>query len=287
MFQIKPSHQWQNNLPTMYDLPSEDPEEPGLPDEFHALQPNLLSQTLRSPRHPREDCFLATDLNLYFDVKNPRWYKRPDWFLVLDPVRGCEQQDLRWSYVIWQELISPFLVVELLSPGTESEDLGQTVREANAPPTKWEVYEQILEIPYYVVYDRYVNEFRAFHLRGGRYQALALPDGRLWFEELELGLGVWQGRFDGVQGLWLRWYDRHDVWIPSLSERAEEQQQRAEEQQQRAEEQQQRAEVQQQRADRAELDLEQERMRVEEERRKNQELRDRLLKMGIDPDRLS
>lgn len=26
-------------LPTMYDLPSEDPEEPGLPDEFHYYQP--------------------------------------------------------------------------------------------------------------------------------------------------------------------------------------------------------------------------------------------------------
>lgn len=29
-------------LPTMYDLPSEDAEEPGLPDEFHDLQPQLL-----------------------------------------------------------------------------------------------------------------------------------------------------------------------------------------------------------------------------------------------------
>ena len=26
-------------LPTMYDLPSDNPEEPGLPDEFHFLQP--------------------------------------------------------------------------------------------------------------------------------------------------------------------------------------------------------------------------------------------------------
>ena len=28
-------------FPTMCDLPSEDPEEPGLPDEFHNLQPQL------------------------------------------------------------------------------------------------------------------------------------------------------------------------------------------------------------------------------------------------------
>lgn len=27
----------QKDWPTMYDLPSEDPQEPGLPDEFHDL----------------------------------------------------------------------------------------------------------------------------------------------------------------------------------------------------------------------------------------------------------
>ena len=36
-------------LPTMYDLPSEDPEEPGLPDEFHYYQPQLLRENI-SPR---------------------------------------------------------------------------------------------------------------------------------------------------------------------------------------------------------------------------------------------
>ncbi|MFM7577511.1 MAG: Uma2 family endonuclease, partial [Microcystaceae cyanobacterium] len=29
-------------LPTMYDLPSEAVGEPGVPDEFHLLQPRLL-----------------------------------------------------------------------------------------------------------------------------------------------------------------------------------------------------------------------------------------------------
>jgi hypothetical protein len=48
--QLDPSRSPQESLsaaglPTMYDLPSEDPEEPGLPDEFHDLQPQLLSRT--------------------------------------------------------------------------------------------------------------------------------------------------------------------------------------------------------------------------------------------------
>ena len=32
---------------------------------------------------------------------------------------------LRASYVVWQEGINPFMVVELLSPGTAKEDLGE------------------------------------------------------------------------------------------------------------------------------------------------------------------
>jgi hypothetical protein len=32
----------QKDWPTMYDLPSEDSEEMGLPDEFHDFQPELL-----------------------------------------------------------------------------------------------------------------------------------------------------------------------------------------------------------------------------------------------------
>ncbi|GET38836.1 protein of unknown function DUF820 [Microseira wollei NIES-4236] len=73
-------------LPTMYDLPSEDPEEPGLPDEFHDLQPELLSRTFRSPLYPSNRVFTGTDMNLYYDVRHPLWHKRPDWFLVLTQV---------------------------------------------------------------------------------------------------------------------------------------------------------------------------------------------------------
>ena len=44
--QTDPPRPPRETLPTMYDLPSEDVEEPGLPDEFHLWQPQLLSFTL-------------------------------------------------------------------------------------------------------------------------------------------------------------------------------------------------------------------------------------------------
>ena len=263
----------------MYDLPSENPEEPGLPDEFHDFQPDLLKKTCQSPHYLREDYFVASDLNLYYDRENPRWYKRPDWFLVLGARRSTNQQELRLSYVIWEEEVNPFLVVELSSPGTENEDLGKTKRKQETRPTKWEVYEDILQIPYYLIYDRYENRFRGFVWRSGKYEALELSEGRLWLEELGLGVGLWQGSYEGVEGRWLRFYDSQGNWIPTPDERADREEREKEQERTRAilaeddrDRQQQRANLEKERADRAESDL--------------QKLRDRLLQLGVDPNSL-
>jgi len=221
-------------LPTMYDLPSELPGESGLPDEFHRLQADLLSQTCRPANLPPDQVFTACDLNLYYDPHHPRWYKRPDWFVTLGVSRAARQEILRWSYVIWQEGRSPSLVMEFLSPGTEAEDLGQTLRQGNQPPTKWDVYEQFLRIPYYGVYDRYQNQLRLFRLEGLHYRELELPQQRYWLEDMGLGLGLWQGHFQGTEGLWLRWYDSDNHWVPTDAEQAEQERQRAEQERQRA-----------------------------------------------------
>ncbi|MCH2243012.1 MAG: Uma2 family endonuclease [Aquabacterium sp.] len=239
--QIHPLPPWET-MPTMYDLPSENPQEPGLPDEFHDFQPQLLRETCQPPNYPQEEMFFGTDLNLYYDPRHRLWYKRPDWFLVLGVPRAQQQQDMRLSYVMWQEGMAPFLVVELLSPGTEAEDLGQTLRDASKPPTKWQVYEQNLRIPYYIVFDRYQNQLRVFHLVATQYQAIEVPEQKFWFERVELGLGVWQGTYQQTEGLWLRWYDANGNWIPTSEERAEQESQRAEQESQRAEQERQRAE---------------------------------------------
>jgi len=230
----------------MYDLPSEDPEEPGLPDEFHDLQPQLLSLTFRPRNYPASEIFSGTDMNLYYDVHHTLWHKRPDWFGVVGVPRLYDRSELRMSYVTWQEGVNPFVIVELLSPGTEKEDLGDNTDEEKLPPQsgntagngqvleaetkeepprKWEVYEQILRVPIYAVFSRYTNKLRVFELKGGHYQELELPESRVWIPDLSLGLGLWQGEFQGIDRLWLRWYDVDGNWI--LTE-AEQQRQRAE-----------------------------------------------------------
>ncbi len=241
-------------LPTMYDLPSEDPKEPGLPDEFHDYQPQLLRETFQPPRYMPDRFFVGTDLNLYYTLGHPTWHKRPDWFAVLGVSRLYHEWDLRLSYVMWQEVAAPYVVVELLSPSTEREDLGHTDRDPDGPPTKWIVYEQILRIPYYVVFSRYTDEVHYFELTGGHYREIQPAEQRLWLPEAGVGVGLWFGTYQGLARQWLRCYDASGAWILTPHEqeqqRAEQADRRAEQANQRAEQERQRAEQADQRAER-------------------------------------
>ena len=265
--QSDPPRSPRETLPTMYDLPSEFPEEPGLPDvgvspsrdEYHDLQPQLLSRTLMLAQYSREDWFTGSDLNVYYDVQHPLWHKRPDWFLAVGVPRLYDGDDLRRSYVVWQEGRSPEVVVELLSPGTEQGDLGRFFEGADAdfpspalegngsserlPPEKFTVYERYLRVPYYVVFNRYSGVLRFFQLVGGGYQEQALlSEGNLkiWLPGLAIGLGVWQGEFEGATRPWLRWCDQDGDWLLLDTEQerqAKEQERQAKEQERQAKEQ--------------------------------------------------
>lgn len=318
---------------TMYDLPSEDPEEPGLPDEYHALQPQLLSRALRVLATLADQLFSASDLNLYYDPRHPLWHKRPDWFLVVGVPRLYQSRDLRESYVIWDEKVTPLLVVEFLSPGTDAEDLGpfyepkgktsakrqqktasqkrspsttELVKGAEAstltssflepsslkPPSKFVVYEEILKILNYVVYDRQTQILRYFRLVDGRYQeqVLAPSNPRLWIPELELGLGIWDGMFEGVRQHWLRWCDGEGDWCLTDTETAEAAQVRAEAAQEQERAAREAAEMAKTVAETAKTAAEMAKETAEaelaEERRLREMLVERLRAMGVDPEML-
>lgn len=167
-------------------------------------------------------------------------------------------RDLRRSYVFWQEGELLDVVVEVLSPGTEAEDLGRfynesaTVVGADAivstppspvesgetpvkamPPGEFEVHERYLRVSHYLVYSRYTGRLRYFKLEGGQYQEQSLnaENPLVWLDELEIGLGVWQGEFEGVTASWLRWCapqsgsvpDCQDNWLLTDTELAQQQ----------------------------------------------------------------
>jgi hypothetical protein len=137
----------------------------------------------------------------------------------------------------------------------------------NKPPRKWEVYEQILRIPYYVVFSRYTNQLRVFKMVGAHFQELELQEARVWMPELDIGLGLWHGEYQGIERSWLRWYDAQGDWIPTEAE------------QERVE----KAQALQQ-AEQALQQVEQERQRAEEAEARLESLIQRLWESGIDPD---
>ena len=289
----------QETLPTMYDLPSEFPEEPGLPDEFHDLQPQLLSRTLSLANYRRDNWFTGTDLNVYYDADHPLWHKRPDWFLSVNVPRLYGGEDMRLSYVVWQERKSPSVVIEFLSPRNEREDLGRFYSEQDrvddsrampvlaapiGPPSKLDVYESYLQVPHYIVYSRYSKRLRYFKRGNAGYEEQSLLDDnpRIWLGELAVGLGLWFGTFEGLPGSWLRWCDRAGNWLLTDTEHAEQQakteRMARERAQQQAEAAQQRAEAAQQQAEVAQMAKEQAQQQVER-------LAARLRALGIDPEK--
>lgn len=272
--QEDPPRSPRETLPTMYDLPSEFPEEPGLPDEFHDIQPQLLSRSLHLADYTRQNYFTASDLNLYYYVKRPLWHKRPDWFLAVGVPRLYDEGTLRRSYVIWQEEAAPYVIVEFLSPGTEREDLGRFYDDKSAavapladgraangrssaaagPPGKLEAYEKYLRVPHYIVYSRYTQRLRHFQLVGGVYHEQDLNEGicQIWLADLKVGLGIWEGEFEGALEHWLRWCDRAGNWLLTDTEQAH---QMAEQAHQMAEQERQMAERSQQEMEAAEAKL--------------------------------
>ncbi|PSN18593.1 hypothetical protein C7271_11715 [filamentous cyanobacterium CCP5] len=244
--QSDPPKSPRETLPTMYDLPSEFPEEPGWPDQYHPLQCQLLRRTLDLTHTGHNEWFTGSNLNIYYDVRHPLHHVRPDWFLVEGVPRLYDGYDLRLSYVVWQEGRWPNIVIELLAPGRESEDLGRFFKEedridpdeAQLEPVgtmgKMEVYERFLKVPQYIVYDRFSRRLRHFIRVGSRFeeQAVSSTPTSIWLPEMNIGLGLWEGKFEGAFCSWLRWCDGSGNWLPTDTERVrlgtEQQRQRAE-----------------------------------------------------------
>nr|MDF0365411.1 Uma2 family endonuclease [Nodosilinea sp. TSF1-S3] len=192
-----------------------------------------------------------SDLNLYYDVHHPLWHKRPDWFLAVGVPRLYDGHDLRRSYVVLQEGSSPAVVVEFLSPRTEQEDLGRFYREGdrvepedeNLEPIdlnqvlgKLDVYETYLRVPHYLVYSRYTQQLRYFKLIGRQYEEQPINPSPLsiWLSDLNIGLGVWEGEFEGIPGHWLRWCDAQENWLLTDTEQEYQAKQQAQRQTQDA-----------------------------------------------------
>jgi Uma2 family endonuclease len=226
--------------------------------------------------HPDGDYAIGQDCGIYWRETDPpeKGAEAPDWFYVPNVPPLLDGQ-IRRSFVLWREFQAPLIALEFASgDGQEERDatpLSVDAEGKSKKPGKFWVYEKIIRIPYYGIFEIKTGKLEVYHLRDFAYRKLE-PNERGHYPIPPLGveLGLWQGSYQNQTQIWLRWWDSEGNLLLIGEERAEQERQRAEQERQRAEQERQRAE--------------QERQRAEQAEQKALRLAERLRAMGIDPD---
>ena len=246
-------------IPDISDLVTED--DTPVDNFFSAELQRLLVETLYSSWAQTCDRKFVADANvgIFSAVKRPPIV--PDMFLSLDVEvdRDFRQKSNR-SYFVWEMGKPPDVAIEVVSNQFGNE-LGSKLRDYAA-----------IGVSYYAVFDPFAQLgdrlLRVFGLHEGRYQEMSPVLGNnaqalFWLEQVELGLLVQSGEYEGKQDMWLRWCDRNgDIYLGGreLAKQASELAKQASEL-----------------AKQAEASLSQ-------ERQKSERLAEQLKKLGIEPD---
>lgn len=185
-----------------------------------AKQQRLLTSALYSSK-PGDIFIVEANVGIYHTFGQPAIV--PDVFLSLDaqvPQDWWEKSNR--CYLVWQFGKPPEVVIEIVS-NRQGEELDR----------KLGIYEQ-MRVSYYVVYDpsHQLGEtiLKIFELRGRRY----FETDQTWLEQVDLGLTLWEGKFEGRDDIWLRWCDKEGNVLLTGDERAQNAEQRAQDAEQRA-----------------------------------------------------
>ncbi|WP_041233986.1 Uma2 family endonuclease [Cylindrospermum stagnale] len=199
-------------LPSAEDLPDSD-DEP-VDNQLQHLIPGLLESILAWLWSSRMDWFFGADMGIYYDPEQPPIV--PDGFLSLGVERVFDE-NLRLSYVLWEEKVMPIMALEIVSHRRRGEYTG-----------KKKIYAE-MEILYYVIYNpqrRRKSPLEVYRLVNGAY--ILQPGNPVWLAEIGLAIGYQRGTYQGITRDWLYWYDEQGVRYLSPEERAISAEQRAE-----------------------------------------------------------
>ncbi|MEG5033862.1 Uma2 family endonuclease [Microcoleus sp. AT3-D2] len=178
-------------LPSADELP--DSDETPVDNELQELIPGLLKAILLILWAERMDWFFGIDMGIYYHPEKAPIV--PDGFLSLGVERFYDEE-LRPSYVLWDEKVIPTLVLEVVSKKYRKEY-----------STKLEEYQD-LGVLYYIIYSsrrRRKPRLEVHKLVNGKYE---LQSGHpVWMTEIGLGIGCERGNYSGVTREWLYWYD--------------------------------------------------------------------------------
>lgn len=227
-------------------LPPTFPDHTQLPESDGTLVKNfqelpqsiLLTDSITSVLerlHPDGQYAIGQDCGIYWRETDPpeKGAEAPDWFYVPGVPPRLDGQ-IRRSYVLWREFITPVIALEFASgDGSEERDytpLSRTSQKEAKRPGKFWVYEQIMRIPYYGIYEVINEKLEVYHLADTTYQKM-LPNERGHYPILpmQVELGLWRGSYQNQpEELWLRWWDLDGNLLLIGHEQAELERQRLE-----------------------------------------------------------
>ncbi|MBE9163763.1 Uma2 family endonuclease [Tychonema sp. LEGE 06208] len=192
-------------------------------------------------RHPDGQYAIGQDCGIYWRETEPpeKGAEAPDWFYVPNVPPNIDGQ-IRRSYVLWREHIAPLIALEFASGNGDEErnrtPLSRTDEGVLTKPGKFWVYEQVMRIPYYGIYEINSGQLEVYRLIDGYYQLLELNErGHFPIAPLGVELGLWQGSYQNQTMLWLRWWDEEGNLLLIGDERAELERLWGEQQRERAE----------------------------------------------------
>ncbi|MEI2582115.1 Uma2 family endonuclease [Scytonema sp. PRP1] len=199
-----------------------------LPDDFvldsepldNINQPSLaaaLTESLQVAGKLPANALVTTNYGICATVNQKIVVKAPDWAYVRS-IR-VSREEVKRSYTPQLQGDIPVIVMEFLSD-TEG---GEYSSKPTYPPGKWFFYEQVLEVPNYVIFEPDTGELEVYQLDDSKRYQLRNPDAnnRYWIAEMGLFLGVWQGTRENRTGYWLRWWDENGNLLLWGLERAE------------------------------------------------------------------
>ena len=189
---------------------------------FSEKQQRLLVEPLYSSWKPESPFMASANVGVFYSPYQPAIV--PDMFLSLDVEPGEDVwKKQNRSYFIWKYEKSPDVVIEIVSN-----------KKGGEADKKMKLYSR-MRVWYYVIFDpqQLVQDemLRIYQLSIGRY----VPKEEPFLEEVNLGLTLWDGTYEGLHARWLRWCDADGKLIPTGGEVSKQVRQRAEQEQQRAE----------------------------------------------------
>jgi Uma2 family endonuclease len=232
------------------DIPRAFPDHTQLPESDGTFVKNfqehpqsiLLTDSLTpilQALHPDGQYAIGQDSGIYWRETDPpeKGAEAPDWFYVAGVPPQLDGQ-YRRSYVLWRELIAPTIVLEFAS-GDGSAERDQTPFKG-----KFWVYERVIRVPYYGIYEIISGQLEVYHLVDFSYQKLTPNErGHYPLPLMQVELGLWHGTYQNQEMRWLRWWDGSGNLLLTGSEQVVLERQRTEQERQRAEQERQRAEA--------------------------------------------